>query len=94
MLPALFLALMQCDAATARDDPAQADYYVSPKGNDDWSGKTADPRPGDGPFATLARARDAVRELQKTLPNPRIVRVVVRGGSYELESPLVFGPED
>ena len=38
-------------------DAAQADFFVSPKGNDRWSGRLADPDENDGPFATVARAR-------------------------------------
>ena len=40
------------------------DLYVSPAGDDAWSGRRPDPtRDGrDGPFATLEAARDALRE--------------------------------
>ena len=57
-------------------------------------GRLADPASIDGPFATITRARDAVRALHKTLKEPRPIRVVLRGGSYYLDSPLEFGPED
>ena len=45
-------------------------YYVSGAGNDAWSGKLAEPNPGktDGPFATLAHARDAIRSMQSRGP--------------------------
>ncbi len=72
-------------------DGGTLDVFVSPRGRDNWSGRRADPGENDGPFATVARARDAVRELQK---GSRRVRVVVRGGTYDLDSPLEFGPED
>ena len=73
-------------------------FYVAPSGNDGWSGKlekhNADKT--DGPFATLQRARDAVRELKHLqggiLKQP--VTVLVRGGTYFLPKPLVFTPED
>ncbi len=29
--------------------------YISPQGNDSWSGRLADPVASDGPFATLQR---------------------------------------
>ena len=80
--------------AAADEQPAAADFYVSPRGNDSWSGKLAGPRAGDGPFATVERARQAVRELRKTQKEPRTVRVVLRGGTYYLDAPLEFGPED
>ena len=31
--------------------------YVAPNGNDAWSGTMAEPKDGNGPFASLARAR-------------------------------------
>ena len=42
------------------------EYYVSLQGNDGWSGTLAAPMVDgtDGPFATLERARDAIRELK------------------------------
>jgi hypothetical protein len=71
-------------------------FYVAPNGSDDWSGQRAAPDAGrtDGPFATPQRAREAVRALLKTQKEPRRVRVVLRGGTYYLDSPLEFGPED
>ena len=59
-------ALAQVPAART---PA-ADFVVSPQGNDRWSGRLADPGENDGPFATVARAHQAVRALLPTL-NPR-----------------------
>ena len=96
----LLLAIAFCQAwiqavsAEPIAQPSAADLFVSPRGKDTWSGKLAEPSEQDGPFATVARARDAVRELRKSQPEPRPVRVVLRGGSYYLDSPLVFGPED
>ena len=81
-------------AAMPSGSQGTGDFFVSPQGKDTWSGKRADPREDDGPFATVARAREAVRELLKTQKEPRPVRVVLRGGTYYLDSPLVFGPED
>ena len=71
-------------------------FYVAPNGSDAWSGHMAAPDAGrtDGPFATPQRAREAVRALLKTQKEPRGVRVVLRGGTYYLDSPLEFGPED
>lgn len=75
--------------------PAEpADFFVSPAGKDTWSGRLADPCDGDGPFATMSRARDAVRELRKTQQVPPGTCVVLRGGIYYFDSPLSFGPED
>lgn len=70
-------------------------FYVSPQGDDSWSGRLERPnaRRTDGPFATLQRAQKAVRELKsRGLRQP--VEVVVGQGTYYLQEPLVFTPED
>src|SRR6185503_11338346 len=64
---------------------AEADFFVSPQGKDTWSGRVPEPDAGDGPFATIARAKQAVRELRKTQTVP--VRVTLRGGTYFLDKP-------
>ena len=46
----------------------------------------------DGPFATLQRARDAVRDLKKKTTSDIVV--LVREGTYALEQTVVFGLED
>ena len=47
----------------------KADFYVSASGNDSWSGKLTEPNPvkTDGPFATIGKAQNAVRELKYQL---------------------------
>ncbi|MBI4283404.1 MAG: right-handed parallel beta-helix repeat-containing protein [Chloroflexi bacterium] len=73
-------------------DNIKAAFYVATNGNDTWSGKLKDPNSGgtDGPFATLQRARDAVREMKAQtkdgLKEP--VTVMVRGGRYYFEKTL------
>jgi hypothetical protein len=73
-------------------------FYVSPTGSDGWSGKLAAPNPTktDGPFATLQRARDAIRFLKRqqggALKQP--VTVKMRAGTYFLNQPLLLQPED
>ncbi len=71
-------------------------YFVSPHGNDQWSGKVDSPnaRRTDGPFRTLARARDAIRQLKTSGSLKSPVTVYVRGGVYQLDKPLVFRPQD
>ncbi len=70
------------------------ELFVSPRGNDNWSGRLPSPADTDGPFATVSRARDAVRALRKSGTERRAVRIVIRGGTYFLDSPLTFSPED
>ena len=50
-----------------------ADFYVSPSGNDSWSGKLAEPNfnKTDGSFATLERAKNAVGQLKKEIYKPK-----------------------
>lgn len=71
-------------------------FYVSPKGNDAWSGKLAEPNKAktDGPFATLSRARDAIRELKAKQGLKQPVTVFLRGGFYFLREPFILTPED
>ena len=91
----LSYALLQCSAAFA--EPAPANFFVAPNGNDAWSGKL--PAPNDkhtnGPFATLERARDEIRRLKKAaaLPIDGIV-VELRAGMYELNKPFALTQED
>src|SRR5262245_43344170 len=80
--------------AVPADNPDTAEFFVSPRGNDEWSGRLADPANNNGPFATVDRARRAVRALLADHRSPRGVRVVLRGGTYFLDAPLEFGPDD
>ncbi|RYX86277.1 hypothetical protein EON83_03370 [bacterium] len=65
-------------------------FYVAPDGSDTATGTKATP------FATLDRARLAIRELKQkqggTLKQP--ISVVLRAGTYFLSKPLAFTPED
>ncbi len=71
-------------------------FFVANNGNDSWSGTLPTPNTTktDGPFATLQRARDAVRELKAAQGLKRTVKVLVRGGTYYLTEPLVLEPRD
>ncbi|NLG50895.1 MAG: hypothetical protein GX552_12380, partial [Chloroflexi bacterium] len=71
-------------------------FYVSPDGKDTWSGKLAEPNAQgtDGPLATLAGARDAIRAMP---PKERVghpITVLLRGGTYFLSEPVVFTAQD
>jgi len=79
---------------TTRNRRKTAVLYVSPEGSDKCSGKSPVRRGRSGPFATLARARDAVRKLKRGGELRAPVKVVLRGGDYTLTKPLRFGPED
>ncbi len=70
--------------------------YVSPQGNDGWSGKLAAPneKGTEGPLASLAGARDAVRRLlaKQSLRQP--VTVLFAEGNYFITEPVRFSPQD
>ena len=76
--------------------PRIIEIFVSPEGRDSWTGRRADANRGgtDGPLRTLVAAQRAVRRLKKRGRLPGPVRVVLRGGRYELRRPLVFTPRD
>ncbi len=62
--------------------------YVSAEGNDSWPGSIS------APFATIEKARDAIRAIKEKGPLTSPVTVYVRGGLYELSETLVFKLED
>jgi len=87
------IAILLC-CATATAQPVT--LFVSPRGNDAWSGTLADPDAGktDGPLSTLAGARDKLRSLkqQGTLADGAIVSIAE--GVYTIETPVEFTPDD
>ena len=92
-MKSLILLLLLCAAPSALAAQS-ADFYVAPNGSDQWSGTVAAPdeAKSDGPFVTLGRARDAVRDLKKTKAEDIVV--LIRGGTYQLDKTIVFGLED
>jgi uncharacterized protein (TIGR03437 family) len=71
-----------------------ANFYVSPSGNDSWSGTLASANPAgtDGPFATFDHARAAVAALNKASLTQ--VTVQFRGGTYFLPATVQFSASD
>jgi len=71
-------------------------FYISPMGNDAWSGKLPAPNAAgtDGPFATISRARNAIRALKKSGLLIKPVTVYLRDGQYFLDETISFGPID
>jgi len=75
----------------------KATFFVAKNGNDSWSGKLPAPNKDktDGPFASIKRARDVIRQLKKDqggLKEPIIV--MVREGKYFLPETVIFTGED
>jgi hypothetical protein len=68
------------------------EYYVNTQGNDLWSGslKTANANKTDGPFKTLERAKQAIRNLKQTNTFNDKVNVNIASGRYYLSQTLNF----
>ncbi|MHB9131581.1 MAG: right-handed parallel beta-helix repeat-containing protein [Armatimonadota bacterium] len=71
-------------------------FYISPDGNDAWSGLLSAPNADgtDGPFATIAAAQQAVRAVPREPVWTEPVTVYLCGGRYEVTEPLCFTAED
>ncbi|HIJ52141.1 MAG TPA: right-handed parallel beta-helix repeat-containing protein [Planctomycetes bacterium] len=71
-------------------------FYVSPEGNDRYSGlkEQTNKEWTDGPKASLASVRDAIRKFKskRTLTKP--IRVVIEDGTYPMIEPFVLTPQD
>ncbi|MCL5097411.1 MAG: right-handed parallel beta-helix repeat-containing protein [Candidatus Omnitrophica bacterium] len=80
----IFLAGLM--AMLAAGSTSAGEFYVAPTGRDTYPGTR------DQPFATLARARDAIRAVKKAETGS--FTVFARAGTYYLDHPLVLGPED
>lgn len=70
------------------------ELFVSPAGNDAWSGLIAEPNSdsSDGPFETLTKAQNTLRQMktQNSLPT-ETVYVTIREGNYRLQHTWSFG---
>ena len=71
----------------AAEPPVAGQFFVSPAGND------ANPGTHTKPFASVTRARDAVRQVI-AFGLRGDVTVLLNQGVYELSEPLFFGPVD
>jgi parallel beta-helix repeat protein len=89
----IILNVMGAGSAGASGDTIV--FYVSPEGSDDWSGTLDKPNDSgtDGPFATVARARDAVREVIAD-GMAGDVEVLLRGGEHYIDETLTFDESD
>lgn len=92
----VFVALLIFGGTVA--SPAdRTTLYVSPRGNDAWSGARAEAnrQRTDGPLATLPAALRAVRQFRADTKTANdSFTILVRGGTYELTAPIVLTPED
>ncbi len=92
----VLLLLAACGSANSSKAPSTfASYFVSPLGDDEWSGQLESPNESgtDGPFLTIQRAKDEVRSRLKE-PQTEDILVYIREGTYFLDAPLVFQKQD
>src|SRR4029077_9839461 len=64
-----------------------ATFYIA------TNGKDSNPGTASAPFATLAKARDAVRKKVASGLTGNVL-VLMRGGTYQQTETITFGPED
>jgi len=89
-------SLINAGVSSQSNEKPKATFFVATDGDDAWSGKLAEPNAEktDGPFATIARARDAIQEMKANGGLSEPVTVMVRGGTYFLDETIVFSQED
>ncbi len=94
MTKAWICLLILLTASISGAAETDAHFYVSVSGSDGWSGTLDAPNAHrtDGPFATLQRARDAVRQLKKQETTDLVV--LIREGTYQLTETVVFDLQD
>ncbi|MBN2511647.1 MAG: hypothetical protein JXB18_01795, partial [Sedimentisphaerales bacterium] len=93
----LILSLLVVSQGYSQDNPAKnRTLYVSPGGNDAWSGSLPAPntQQTDGPLKTLTAARDKVRHLKSTDAVAGRIQVFLRSGNYYLEQTLELTEQD
>ncbi|MHB8899856.1 MAG: right-handed parallel beta-helix repeat-containing protein [Thermoguttaceae bacterium] len=95
-LPLLAMAASAAIGHDRRAAAAETVVFVSPDGNDTWSGTLRDPKGdrGDGPLASLDGARAAVRRMRQagTIDGP--VHVRFASGNYPITEPVIFQAAD
>jgi len=75
-------------ASTGAAAAARTVFYVSPNGEDDWAGTVTQP------FATLTRARNAVRALPGSVRRAHDITIYLQDGQFRLAKPVVLDARD
>ena len=94
MSPRSFFCVLASLAQLAQAAYA-TEWFVDQKGNDSWSGRqpSAPSSGNEGPFATLERARSAVREARASGDRSQQT-VSVRAGIYRVKEAFNLGKAD
>ncbi|HHV99468.1 MAG TPA: right-handed parallel beta-helix repeat-containing protein, partial [Clostridiaceae bacterium] len=86
----IFIFTLMCPIAAfaeeAEEPKDEIAFYVSPDGDDSNDGSI------DHPFATVEKARDIIRTLNKDMSCDIVV--YLRGGEYKIDKTIVFGVDD
>src|SRR3990172_13209867 len=82
----VFLVMLVNLALAGNSSAQQRSYYVSPSGRDSNPGTEA------LPFQTIEKARDTIRTVNRNMTGD--ITVYVRGGTYVIDRPILFGPQD
>jgi hypothetical protein len=84
--------------AQAANDASPGIFHVTVDGNDQWTGTRAAPNltKSDGPFASLTRALQAVRDWRKLNAGGggRPAMIYLGSGIHLLKEPMVLKPQD
>ncbi len=73
---------------------AAKDFFVSPNGSDSANGVSSEIDPQGGPFLTLFRAQQAIRDLKTAGQFTEPVTVHIAPGNYYFSKPLAFDIRD
>src|SRR5688500_7572872 len=83
-IPGIFVAGVMAWAVGSGE---AAIFHVELKGDDGWSGTSAEQEGERGPFRTLGRALEAVREMRGEKPEEEIT-IILGLGRHELKAPV------
>lgn len=93
LFSSLLLSIVIFSTASFAQKPARLVFYISPSGNDAWSGSLQAPNAAatDGPFKTLERARWQVEQINaQKLMQGKNIEIIIRGGTYSIDKTFVL----
>jgi hypothetical protein len=95
-LSALALLFLAAHLMLSSGHASAINIYVSPDGNNAWSGRLPRPLPThtDGPLRSIEGAQSLIRMMRVHRPLGEPVHIIIAAGTYPLTKPIVFTPED